>query len=581
MPRSYHDGDAHRELEESYSSFGVEEVEVVVTNDFTSSVSAGRATTSQRRNLSGQVKPISCASGSDKRHHGARDLRRALLPTPPTPCEVSEEFDVPVEAPVIVVPNDLPLSEVVLLDAIASAVARGGPSVEEELARREESNSHFEFLQSGWDDRRMLYYRWRLYSLLQGDTLLSWRTAKFQMERGPAAYAWVPPPPLITGSDYLTKIVGGDDTAAPLSERWLARKAGADGQLFVVLPDEVAGLWRDLIHVEEQIPVYHSRCRSEASLSPDALQEHWDAWLHLWRTSLFDSNCISRRMVFAVEHNSAPHHIISLLLDQFLRVALSSCIKTRQVTRRESIFTSLPDIELACAASASHSLQLLWYMFVLNDIIMNGTEEPLTEKDFTERLQNTEHNKTAANYASFQPDASRNRKDADTDVEAGAPHYSFAQRKKKIQSGWVSAVEAVLPAMIESVGLVVMNALYLTGGVRAHITRNELAVELGRGVLSASPILESSEDGDTVRVEFGPSAAFNPTRHQSFLLNSGCVHDEKIIQCLKTETSSVATYVLAWLRVLLYQWGRAPGQGKPLLTSRYCAKLADKYSFLR
>jgi U2-associated protein SR140 len=44
--------------------------------------------------------------------------------------------------------------------------------------------------QNGTNDN--LYYRWRVYSLLQGDTLEAWRTTPFMMFVG--GPLWVPPP---------------------------------------------------------------------------------------------------------------------------------------------------------------------------------------------------------------------------------------------------------------------------------------------------------------------------------------------------------------------------------------------------
>lgn len=64
------------------------------------------------------------------------------------------------------------------------------------LQRESDAGSAFGFLlegataSSGASDTHK-YYRWRVYSLSQGDSLQKWRTAPFQMvEGGPF---WVPP----------------------------------------------------------------------------------------------------------------------------------------------------------------------------------------------------------------------------------------------------------------------------------------------------------------------------------------------------------------------------------------------------
>lgn len=119
---------------------------------------------------------------------------------------VPEGLDVPLQAPRLRVPADLPLEQSTLLDLLACAVVQGGPTTEEEVVRREVGRRHnpaFAFLGEKFNHPCLLYYRWRLYSLLQGDTLLSWRTQPFQMEGGRLAYAWVPPPPLRAGPESL------------------------------------------------------------------------------------------------------------------------------------------------------------------------------------------------------------------------------------------------------------------------------------------------------------------------------------------------------------------------------------------
>jgi len=56
---------------------------------------------------------------------------------------------------------------------------------------KESKNPEFAFLYD-LSSPEHAYYRWRLYSLLNGDSLRSWRAAPFVMITGSAA--WVPPP---------------------------------------------------------------------------------------------------------------------------------------------------------------------------------------------------------------------------------------------------------------------------------------------------------------------------------------------------------------------------------------------------
>ena len=137
----------------------------------------------------------------------------------------------PHEAHRICVPTELPSPLAAFLDLIAVHVAVGGPAVEDEVRMREANNPYFAFLRAPWHDPAAVYYRWRLYSLLQGDSLQQWRTAPFVMEvvghgsgaGGPsvpppgvhAPFVWVPPPmPLARPS----KPVAGSTVASPVPE---------------------------------------------------------------------------------------------------------------------------------------------------------------------------------------------------------------------------------------------------------------------------------------------------------------------------------------------------------------------------
>ena len=79
-----------------------------------------------------------------------------------------------------------------LIDTTASFVVRCGRPFEEAVALRERENPHFAFLRRPYTTAEHLYYRWRLYSLSQGDTLAHWRTRPFQLFLGGAV--WLPPP---------------------------------------------------------------------------------------------------------------------------------------------------------------------------------------------------------------------------------------------------------------------------------------------------------------------------------------------------------------------------------------------------
>ncbi|CCW69073.1 unnamed protein product [Phytomonas sp. Hart1] len=286
-------------------------------------------------------------------------------------------FSITAGAPLLRVPTDLPVSITSLLDLIASFVIQGGPTFEEELLFRERSNPHFDFLRAPWNDPRVLYYRWRLYSLLQGDTMLEWRAEPFQMERsGSKAYAWVPPPAIAAGPGCLLKAFGssprdpqgGSQTTSPDSrpsrevdgekgrERaselpppsatWLSRQTVREGRVFVTLSEADEKKWQAMLNIETLLPPevvdvmknpkenYFSPSHStplESTLPPFLKRAKTDpspeASAHLVgivesiQHSLLNSDVIAERMIFAVEHNHAALHTWSILLDAVVKLA--------------------------------------------------------------------------------------------------------------------------------------------------------------------------------------------------------------------------------------------------------------------
>ena len=77
-----------------------------------------------------------------------------------------------------------------LIDHLASFVAKLGHVFEKVVMEREQDNEQFRFMFLPNHPHHM-YYRWKTYSLSQGDSLESWRQAPFQMLMG--GPFWVPP----------------------------------------------------------------------------------------------------------------------------------------------------------------------------------------------------------------------------------------------------------------------------------------------------------------------------------------------------------------------------------------------------
>ncbi|KAI9313204.1 hypothetical protein BX666DRAFT_2063447, partial [Dichotomocladium elegans] len=82
------------------------------------------------------------------------------------------------------------MQHVKIIHRMVERVARHGAVFEAIIMERERNNEKFKFL---FDNKceEHIYYRWRLYSILQGDKKSNWRTEPFQMFEGGAW--WVPP----------------------------------------------------------------------------------------------------------------------------------------------------------------------------------------------------------------------------------------------------------------------------------------------------------------------------------------------------------------------------------------------------
>ncbi|KAL1929370.1 hypothetical protein VTP01DRAFT_1508 [Rhizomucor pusillus] len=82
------------------------------------------------------------------------------------------------------------MQQVKIIHRLVERVARHGPDFEAVIMDREKGNPKFQFLFDNKSEEH-IYYRWRLYSILQGDTRSQWRTEPFQMFEGGAW--WIPP----------------------------------------------------------------------------------------------------------------------------------------------------------------------------------------------------------------------------------------------------------------------------------------------------------------------------------------------------------------------------------------------------
>ncbi|KAM9332444.1 LOW QUALITY PROTEIN: U2 snRNP-associated SURP motif-containing protein [Pholidichthys leucotaenia] len=88
----------------------------------------------------------------------------------------------------VVIPTERNL--VTIIHRMIEFVVREGPMFEAIIMNREKNNPDFKFL---FDNKSQdhVYYRWKLFSILQGESLTEWRTTDFRMFRGGSL--WRPP----------------------------------------------------------------------------------------------------------------------------------------------------------------------------------------------------------------------------------------------------------------------------------------------------------------------------------------------------------------------------------------------------
>ncbi|KAJ8348194.1 hypothetical protein SKAU_G00267830 [Synaphobranchus kaupii] len=129
-----------------------------------------------------------------------------------------------------------------LIHRMIEFVVREGPMFEAIIMNKEKNNHDFRFL---FDNKRQehVYYRWKLYSILQGEPPNEWRTADFRMFRGGSL--WRPPllKPYLHGDED-----AGEDPASPSQEEELKK-----GQLKAEHREKLENVLRALAPCREEI----------------------------------------------------------------------------------------------------------------------------------------------------------------------------------------------------------------------------------------------------------------------------------------------------------------------------------------
>uniref|UniRef100_UPI00398EDA55 U2 snRNP-associated SURP motif-containing protein-like n=1 Tax=Pristiophorus japonicus TaxID=55135 RepID=UPI00398EDA55 len=116
-------------------------------------------------------------------------LRNPDMPLPPSKSK--EEFEKTLSEAVVkvVIPTERNL--LCLIHRMIEFVVREGPIFEAVIMNREINNPQFRFLFENKNPAH-IYYRWKLFSILQGDSPTKWRTEDFRIFK--CGSMWHPPP---------------------------------------------------------------------------------------------------------------------------------------------------------------------------------------------------------------------------------------------------------------------------------------------------------------------------------------------------------------------------------------------------
>ncbi|CAH8573433.1 unnamed protein product [Dicrocoelium dendriticum] len=106
----------------------------------------------------------------------------------------------------VVIPSDR--SVLALIHRLIEFVVLEGPQFEAAIMHREQNNPQFKFL-FDYQSSEHAYYRWKLWSILHGESVNNWRTDEFRMfECGPL---WRPPPMNLFSGGMPEDLVEEDD----------------------------------------------------------------------------------------------------------------------------------------------------------------------------------------------------------------------------------------------------------------------------------------------------------------------------------------------------------------------------------
>lgn len=218
--------------------------------------------------------------------------------TVPTEAKQRNKFDRMLSRSTVkvVIPTDR--TQLCLINRMVEFVIREGPIFEATIMNRELNNPQFKFLFENQSPEHV-YYRWRLFSILQGETKEKWATTQFRMFRGGAV--WRPPLPNIYTSGMPLELLDSEGASMDPAEEV---ETNTRGQQEAV--PKAAG------------PPPPGK-RALTDTQRDTLEE-------TLRSLLPDRNAVAEAMVWCIEHADSGEEIVECLAESLsiLEVGLSA-----------------------------------------------------------------------------------------------------------------------------------------------------------------------------------------------------------------------------------------------------------------
>lgn len=183
----------------------------------------------------------------------------------------------------VIQPEDKEL--LMLIHRMIERVLKYGPDFEALIMDREWNNPKFSFLFQN-NSPEHVYYRWKLYSILQGDSKYDWRTETFNMfDEGPI---WCPP--LVPFKDEESEQFYSDSESSSSSS-----DSSSDSDYNT-----------------------YSRRRRRGVKRGKLTSSHRRKFQSILRNLNLERGCILNAMVFAIEHAEAADDIIAILCNSLM-----------------------------------------------------------------------------------------------------------------------------------------------------------------------------------------------------------------------------------------------------------------------